>query len=164
MNGVNKVKEIIEKNLFMSLATSDKEGNVWSCPMTFTYDDDYNFYFFSLLDSEHIQNIAENPFVSFAIYSTNQTVADMDGVQGRGVVGQVDDSELEKVHSLFFSRTMPNPEMRAKFALPVFLFKSEDFPQMRFFKMSVTELYKKDIELPIHRRKTIDINELSAAK
>lgn len=157
-----KAKEILEGNLFLYLATCDEEGKTWVSPLTFAYDDDCNIYFHSLLDSNHILNIKENPEVSFSICDSKQVINEIDGLQGRGMVGQIDDVELSKVHELFFSRLIPNPEFREKFATPVEMFKKEEFPFIRFFKMEITELYKKNLEIPIARRESIDLNEFKA--
>ena len=147
MNDCNIVKEIITKNSFMTLATSDTEGNVWAAPMTFAFDDDFNIYFHSALDSTHIKNIMENPEVSYAIFDSVQQLATLDGVQAKGIVGQIADDEIEKVHSLFFKRHMPMEELRQKYAPPVGLYSSEQFPQIRFFKLITTEIHKKNVEL-----------------
>ncbi|SFR57408.1 pyridoxamine 5'-phosphate oxidase family protein [Anaeromicropila populeti] len=161
MKDCNIVKEIITRNSFMTLATSDSEGNVWAAPMTFAFDEDFNIYFHSALDSNHIQNIVENPEVSYAIYDSVQMLAEMDGVQAKGIVGQIADDEIEKVHSLFFKRHMPVEEIRQKFAPPAALYNSAQFPQIRFFKLITTEIHKKNIELlGVARRTTIDLEEL----
>lgn len=161
MNNYEKVKSIIQNNKFLHLATSDAEGNVWAAPLTFAFDDEYRMYFHSAVDSTHIENIKENPVVSFSICDSEQNLMEIDGIQGKGIIGQVDAEDLERVHALFFKRQMPNDEIRSKMAPPAAVFQSEEFPQLRFFCMIPTEMYKKNMEIMgICRRVQIDIEEL----
>ena len=83
-------KDLIKENKFLSLATIDNDGNLWTTPLSYSYDNEYNFYFTSELDSQHIINIIDNPNVSFTIFDSTKRVSDVDGLQIRGIVGEVD--------------------------------------------------------------------------
>jgi nitroimidazol reductase NimA-like FMN-containing flavoprotein (pyridoxamine 5'-phosphate oxidase superfamily) len=65
-----KAKKIIKENMFMDLATSDKNCVPWASPMKYYIDGDYNFYFISSKHSRHMENIMVNPNVSFSIYDS----------------------------------------------------------------------------------------------
>ena len=80
----------------MCVGTSDKSGKVWTAPLTYVADEELNIYFHSALDSIHIQNIRENPEVAFSIYDSEQLLANIDGIQGKAIVGQLENDEVEK--------------------------------------------------------------------
>src|SRR3989344_239935 len=51
---LNKLaREVIEKNQYVTIATSDIHGKVWISPVVYTYDKDYNFYFLSMPSAKH---------------------------------------------------------------------------------------------------------------
>ena len=161
LKDLNEVKKFLIESKYMCLGVSEADGNVWTCPITYVADDELNIYFHSALDSIHIEAVRTNPYVSFSIYDSNSMLAEVDGLQGRAVVGQIDSADAEKVHGMFFKKHIPDDNMRNLYAPPVMAFLSDAFPQKRFFKMKITELYKKDLELPtVFRRKKIDIEEL----
>lgn len=78
-------KEIIDENLYLTLATMGDAG-VWASPLYYCTDRDYNFYFISQLSSLHTQNLLKNPDVSFAIYNSTAPEGKGVGVQGAGKV------------------------------------------------------------------------------
>lgn len=161
MNSMKEIVEFLVGTKYMCLGTTDMDGNVWTAPMTYVTDDELNIYFHSALDSTHIENIKENPEVSFSIYDSTLMLAEIDGLQGKGIVGQVDNSEVEKIHKAFFEKHMPIPEIREQFAPPVMAFMGDEAPQKRFFKLHITELYKKNLELfNVARRQKVNLDEL----
>ncbi len=161
MNSLKEIKSFIQDTKYFCLGTSDTEGNVWTAPMTYVADDNLNIYFHSALDSVHIENIKENPAVSFSIYDSNQMLSEIDGLQGKGIIGQIDNREIDEVYRKFFIKHIPNDEIRAQFAPPIASFSGDDFPQKRFFKMKINELYKKNIEIyNVARRQKVELQEL----
>ena len=161
MTVIEIAKNILIANYYLCLATCDKEGNAWSTPITYVADDKLNIYFHSALDSLHIEHIRESPIVSFSIYDSHQNLAEIDGLQGKALVGQLEAQELERVHSIFFKRHIPDEEMRNKFAPPVTNYNGEEFPQLRFFQLKPVELYKKDLDIwNVSRRCKVDIEQL----
>lgn len=154
-------KEIIENNKFLSLATVDNDGKVWSTPLSYSFDDNYNFYFTSELDSKHIINIMDNPEVSFTIFDSTKRVSDIDGLQIRGIVGQVDKNELEKVVKNYYESVFKDPDERKEWEAPYTYFLEDKKPIYRFFQIMPIEIYKRDTEnLDLDRRIKIDIDTL----
>ncbi len=93
-----KAKLLIAKNIFMSLATSDRKGNCWVAPVNyFYYDSAYNFYFVSSRRSTHIKHITQNPNVALAIFDSRARGKDVDGIQIKGRASVVGRNELAKV-------------------------------------------------------------------
>ncbi len=158
-------KEIIEGNKFLSLATVDNDGNLWTTPLSYSYDEDYNFYFTSELDSQHIINIIDNPNVSFTIFDSTKRVSDVDGLQIRGIVGEVDKDNLEKVVKNYYQFVFKDPKEREEWEAPYTYFLENNKPIYRFFQIMPTEIYKRDTEyLDGDRRVKIDIDTLKEYK
>lgn len=154
-------KEIIANNKFLSLATVDNEGKVWSTPLSYYCDKDYNFYFTSELDSKHIINIMDNPEVSFTIFDSTRRVSDIDGLQIRGIVGQVDNDVLETVVKNYYLSVFKDPLEREEWEAPYTYFLENEKPIYRFFQIMPTEIYKRDTEnLDADRRIKLDIETL----
>ena len=154
-------KEIIKDNKFMSLATTDNDGKVWSTPLSYSIDENYNFYFTSELDSKHVMNIMDNPEVSFTIFDSTRRVSDVDGLQISGIVGQVDPNNLEKVVKNYYQTVFKDPKEREEWEAPYTYFLGEEKPVYRFFQIMPTEIYKRDTEyLDGDRRVKIDLEEL----
>lgn len=154
-------REIIKDNKFLSLATVDNDGNLWSTPLSYSYDENYNFYFTSELDSQHIINIIDNPNVSFTIFDSTRRVSDVDGLQIRGIVGEVDKENLEKVVKNYYQFVFKDPKEREEWEAPYTYFLENNKPVYRFFQIMPTEIYKRDTEyLDGDRRVKIDIEKL----
>ena len=154
-------KEIIEGNKFLSLATVDNDGNLGSTPLSYSYDEDYNFYFTSELDSQHIINIIDNPNVSFTIFDSTRRVSDVDGLQIRGIVGEVDKENLEKVVKNYYQFVFKDPKEREEWEAPYTYFLENNKPIYRFFQIMPIEIYKRDTEyLDGDRRVKIDLDKL----
>lgn len=60
--------DCLQSTDYCSVATVDKESGVWVNPVYFAWDDEFNFYFISLMKSRHMQNITKDSRVSLAIY------------------------------------------------------------------------------------------------
>lgn len=161
MNKNDEIRSFIINSKYLCLGACDDSGNVWTCPLTYVADDELNIYFHSSPDSRHIEMIRDNPNVSFSIYDSTLMLGEVDGLQGSGIVGQLEADEVEKIHGMFFKKHIPDAEIRKMYAPPAVAFLSDTFPQKRFFKLMITELYKKDMELfNVFRRKEISLDSL----
>ncbi|HVI21225.1 MAG TPA: pyridoxamine 5'-phosphate oxidase family protein [Bacillus sp. (in: firmicutes)] len=65
-----RAKEIIEKILYITIATASKDGTPWNSPAYSAFDQDYNFYWASDQNGQHSKNIAENDNVFIVIYDS----------------------------------------------------------------------------------------------
>lgn len=158
-------KEIIKNNKFLSLATVDNEANVWSTPLSYYADEEYNFYFTSELDSKHIINIMDNPKVSFTIFDSTKRVSDIDGLQITGIVGQVEKEKLDNIVKKYYQEVFKDPEERKLWEAPSSYFLENNQPIYRFFQIMPLEIYKRDTEyLEADRRIKIDIEKLKQEK
>jgi uncharacterized protein YhbP (UPF0306 family) len=161
MTFTEMAKEIIKNNRFLCLATGNKKGEVWATPLSYSIDADFNFYFTTAVDSIHIDHIRENPYVAFSIYDSTRNVSDIDGMQIKGIVGEVERDKLPEIVSEYYRQVFPDPNEREEWEASWEHFTKDDFPVYRFFQIVPTEIYKRDTDNEdVDRRVQIDLDEL----
>lgn len=161
MSFTEMARDIIVNNRFLCLATGNGKGEVWATPLSYSIDSDFNFYITTAMDSVHVDNIRENPYVSFAIYDSTRRVSDIDGVQIRGIMGEAERDRLPEIVKRYYFQVFPDPEERAEWEAPWDHFMEDEFPIYRFFQIMPTEIYKRDTSTDeVDRRIQIDIDEL----
>lgn len=69
---VQRAKKIIEKIIYINLATITKDGNPWNTPLIGAYDSGYTFYWRSAKDAVHSKNIKTNANVFITVYDTSR--------------------------------------------------------------------------------------------
>lgn len=79
-NLLKRAKEIIEKILYITIATSTKDGVPWNSPVYSAYDEDYNFYWASDQNGQHSKNIKENDRVFIVVYDSTVPEGTGEGV------------------------------------------------------------------------------------
>jgi uncharacterized protein YhbP (UPF0306 family) len=163
MTFTEMAKDIIKNNRFLSLATRNIKGDVWATPLSYSVDKDYNFYFTTAIDSIHIDHIRENPYVAFSIFNSTRRVSDIDGLQIKGIVGEVERDKLPQIVKEYYLQVFPDADERAEWESPWENFTKDDFPVYRFFQIVPLEIYKRDTDNDeVDRRVQIDIEELKA--
>jgi len=75
-----KAKRIIEKILYITIATSTKDGKPWNSPVYSAFDQKYNFYWASWRENQHSKNIKENNNIFLAIYDSTVPEGTGEGV------------------------------------------------------------------------------------
>jgi len=85
-------REIIKNNTYLTLATCDKEP--WAAPLYYCFDDKFNFYFISQMNSLHTQHILKNHNAAFAIFDSNSAEGEGNGIQGSGKAYLLNDEEV----------------------------------------------------------------------
>ncbi len=70
MDYTKKAKEIIENNIYCTVATSTKDGKPWISPVFFGYDENYNIYWVSDKNAKHSELIRNNPSVAIVIFNS----------------------------------------------------------------------------------------------
>ena len=65
-----KAKKIIEKILYITIATASKDGKPWNSPVYSAFDKNYNFFWASDQNGQHSKNIEENNRVFIVIYDS----------------------------------------------------------------------------------------------
>ena len=97
-------KGIIEKNIYLTLATSDKKGTPWISPVYFAYDTDYNFYWCSEKKSRHSTLIRENSRVAVVIFDSSVPEGEGNGVYIIGKAQEVQKKEIAHAIDVLYSR------------------------------------------------------------
>lgn len=153
-----KARQIIVSNRYLSLATFHGD-QVWVAPLAYAVDDNFNFYFYSAVDSLHIQHIKHNPRVAFAIFDSRLSSDEADGIQASGIVGQVEDATLPQVMELYWKQLFPDVQTRDKWMRPPEHFRGSAI--QRFFQIQPVEIYKLDTSIiEVDRRVQIDLKAL----
>src|SRR5260221_1164720 len=75
-----RAKEIIEKILYITIATASKDGTPWNSPVYSAFDEDYNFFWASDQNGQHSMNIAQNNKVFIVIYDSTVPEGTGEGV------------------------------------------------------------------------------------
>lgn len=140
----NLAKRIIRKNRYATLATAAKEP--WASPVYYCVDQDWNFYYASLLSAKHSQNILKNHRVAFAIFDSRQKEGTGNGIQGIGRVCQLKGLAMIKAlrwyHTQFFP-AKPATFRRARF--------------YRLFKIVPEHVYVLDPEASVDKRVEVSL-------
>jgi hypothetical protein len=74
------VRDIIEANLYMVLATADAAGRPWSSPVYFAHIGFTEFYWVSSPEVTHSRNIAVRPEVGIAVFDSHAEIGTGQGV------------------------------------------------------------------------------------
>lgn len=110
MNSFERAKEIINKILYLTIATVDKEGQPWNTPVYTAFDEDYNFYWASDQNGQHSKNIAQNSKVFLVIYDSTAPEGTGEGVyiQAKASILTSED-ELQKALRYLYKRKNQQP-------------------------------------------------------
>ncbi len=101
-----RAKEIIEKIIYITIASVTPEGKPWNSPVYSAYDkDNYSFYWVSPRATQHSKNITENPNVFLAIYDSTVPEGTGEGVYIQGHASVVTDpKEMTRAIYLLYTR------------------------------------------------------------
>lgn len=122
-----KAQSILDRIDYATLATVDPNGNPWNSPVYCAYDENYNIYWGSHIESQHSQNIRANGKAFIVIYDSTVAPGLGEGayIQAR-VVELTDPQEIAAAHKLIQDRR-PNPYWKLEEVQPdrpVHLFKA----------------------------------------
>ncbi len=101
-----RAKEIIEKIIYITIASVTPEGKPWNSPVYSAYDKEtYTFYWVSPRRTQHSQNIGKNPDVFLVIYDSTVPEGTGEGVYIQAHASEVTDlKEMAKAIYLLYSR------------------------------------------------------------
>ena len=93
---IEKAKQIIADNIYMTVATASLDGKPWISPVFFAYDDRYNFFWVSNKNSLHSRLIRSNSQVAIVVFDSTAPEGDGDGVYFEAEVFELEDKgEIE---------------------------------------------------------------------
>lgn len=133
--------ECLESTNFCCIATVDPKG-VWANPVYFSFDEKFNLYFISQMNSRHMQNLKKDSRISVAIFSTAQK-GHIAGIQleGNARILTKNDNKKEIQHAFdtYFGRAGKGPDVKDYINNPSWLYvkiTSADiyYFNTRFFK------------------------------
>lgn len=109
-----KSREIIERILYITIATASKDGKPWNSPVYSAFDKNYNFYWNSWTENQHSKNIAENPNVFLVIYNSIVPEGTGEGVYIKAKAYMVtDEKEIKLARELLVKRkNKPSGKLR----------------------------------------------------
>lgn len=101
------VREIVDANLYMVLATADEAGRPWASPVYFAHFGYTELFWLSSPDATHSRNIAVRPDVGIVVFDSQVPISTGQGVYMRAVAEQVTTaSEIERGLDVFSRRTL----------------------------------------------------------
>lgn len=113
---VARAKEIIEKIIYLTVATVSADGQPWNSPVYCAYDADYTFYWASWRENQHSKNIANNEKVFLVIYDSTAPEGTGEGVYIVAAASMVEDpEEIEKASRLLAGRKNKTPKAAREF-------------------------------------------------
>lgn len=106
---IKTAKKIIEENIYLTLATSSKDGNPWVSPLFFAYDENYTFFWVSGKDALHSKLIRENSKVAIVIFDSTVSEGKGDGVYFKAIVEELNqEKEIRKAVEILNKRSTNN--------------------------------------------------------
>lgn len=111
---IEKAKEIIKNNIYMTISTASKTGKPWISPVFFVYDDKYNLYWVSNKNARHSKLIRKNPQASIVIFDSCATEGQGDGVYFETKVKELDNQKEINEAMELFNKRVTQDEFRIK--------------------------------------------------
>ncbi|HUX35550.1 MAG TPA: pyridoxamine 5'-phosphate oxidase family protein [Candidatus Paceibacterota bacterium] len=112
----SQAKAIIEKILYITLATVTEDGRSWNSPVYTSYDEDYNFYWASWKENTHSKNIMANPKVFAVIYDSTIVAGQGIGVYMEGRAYELSQpQDIENAFKYHYGRKKQAPRKVEEF-------------------------------------------------
>lgn len=110
---IDKAKEIIEKILYITIATCSKDGKPWNSPVYSAFDEQYNFYWVSWKENQHSRNVKENNNVFLVVYDSTVPEGTGEGVYIQAKAYELNgEKEIEKILGYLYKRKGQDPKKR----------------------------------------------------
>ena len=116
MNNIKKAKSIIEKIIYITIATVSKEGKPWNTPVYSAYDENFDFFWASWKENEHSKNIRNNGEVFLVIYDSTVPEGTGEGVYVQAKAQELyDPKEVEHAMRYLYGRKNKTPRKAEEF-------------------------------------------------
>ena len=90
------VRDIIEANCYLVLATADATGRPWSSPVYFAHIGFTEFFWVSSPEATHSRNVAVRPEVGIAIFDSQVAIGTGQGVYMSAIAKPLEDGETAR--------------------------------------------------------------------
>ena len=154
-SNAEKARQIIKANQYMTLATVGEDGVPWAAPVYYAFDERFNFFFVSAMDSRHVHDLSKTRTVAAAIFDSRVAAGEGDGVQLQGRARAVVAAELVHALRVYFTRRFLDPRDREKHMDPR---KYAHNGLMWFYKIAPTQVFTLDLTVTdVDRRVEVDL-------
>jgi nitroimidazol reductase NimA-like FMN-containing flavoprotein (pyridoxamine 5'-phosphate oxidase superfamily) len=100
------VRDIIEANRYLVLATADMAGRPWSSPVYFAHTGFTEFFWVSSPDATHSHNIAVRPEVGIVVFDSRAAVGTGQGVYMSAAAKLLEEDETARGIEAFSRRSL----------------------------------------------------------
>ena len=104
--GAEGARRIIDRSLYMVLATADAEGRAWPSPVYFAADGYRQFFWVSSREATHSKNIDARPQVGIVVFDSGVPIGTGQGVYMQATAEQLSDDELDRGLEVFSARSL----------------------------------------------------------
>lgn len=101
-----QARKIIDRSLYMVLATADAAGRPWPSPVYFATDGDGAFYWVSSHEARHSVNIAARPDVGIVVFDSSMPIGTGQGIYLEARAEQLSGPELDRGLAVFSARSI----------------------------------------------------------
>jgi uncharacterized protein YhbP (UPF0306 family) len=98
-------REIVDSNLYMTLATADANGNPWPSPVWYAHADYTEFLWVSRPDARHSTNLAARPQLGIVIFDSTAGVGEAQAVYLEAVAEEITGSDRDEAIALYSRRS-----------------------------------------------------------
>ena len=100
-----RAREIIDSNLYMTLATADGDGRPWASPVWFAHDGYTEFVWVSKPEARHSRNLAERPQAAIVIFDSTAGPGTAEAVYVEAETERLEGAEEERCIGVFNDRS-----------------------------------------------------------
>lgn len=120
----------------MTISVADKQGEPWIANIYFTYDNRFNFYWYSPKDSVHSKYIRENPQIAISIFDSTAVGDDVDAVYIKAKAVEVTNKiDLVKGLTIYGKKMLDTGFANSKKQVTKFIKKYRDFQSVSKIRM-----------------------------
>ena len=98
-------REIVDSNLYVTLATADAEGRPWASSVWFAHEGYRDFLWVSRPEARHSRNVAARPELALVIFDSTAAPGDAAAVYVEGSGGELEGQELEHAIATYSRRS-----------------------------------------------------------
>src|SRR5215210_6421748 len=100
-----RAREIVDSNLYMTLATADGEGRPWASPVWFAHEGYAEFVWVSKPGARHSRSLAARPQVGIVIFDSTVGQGEAEAVYIEAEAEQLEGAEEERGIDIFNGRS-----------------------------------------------------------
>ena len=98
-------RDIVDSNVYMTLATADRVGNPWPSPVWYAHADYTDFLWVSRPDARHSRNLAGRPELGIVIFDSTAGVDAAQAVYVEAVAEELTGANRDETIALYSRRS-----------------------------------------------------------